>query len=111
MSKVVEIDLAALGGDNGRVGAHGNFHVRRAQLKRDVDAAHLAAFEDDIIGHESLEARAGSRQTILASRQVHQLKVAVFIGGDFAAEICALMNHSDLGIDNHRAGLVGGRAS
>jgi hypothetical protein len=104
-------NFAALCCDQSSVGAHGNLYVRRTQLERYIDTAYLAAFQENIIGYESLETWLRCGEAILASRQVQEFKVSVFIGGNFAIGVCGLMNDADLSTHDYRATLVGGGAS
>ena len=76
------LDLAALGGDDGRVGAHADFDVGGAEFEGDVDTAHLAALENDVVGHKCLEAGMGGAQFVAAAGQVQDFEVAIFVGDD-----------------------------
>jgi hypothetical protein len=64
------LDLAGLGAELGHIRVYGDFDAGGAQIKGDVDAADLAAFEDDILGHEGFEARMRAGHATGASGQV-----------------------------------------
>src|SRR6185369_4083759 len=92
----------------GGVGAHGDFHIGGAEFKGDVDAAHLAALENDVVGDKCLEAGMRGAQFVAATRQVQDFEVAIFVGNDFASEIGFEVNHADARIDHYGAALVVG---
>ena len=83
-------------------------HVGGAEFKGDVDAAHLAALENDVVGHKCLEAGVRGAQFVAATGQVQDFEVAIFVGDHFASEVGFEVNHADARIDHYGAALVGG---
>ena len=102
-------DLASFSGDDGRIRGHGNLRADRAQLKDDIDSSRLPAGDQNIFGDESLEATAGSRQSISAGREIRDFIIAIGRSDGFARDVRLHVRQRNFGRRNSASAWIASR--